>query len=462
MKKQFYVLLLFSLYSISFSQIQPSFLQKQLPLSIQSNPEILMQVTQVFHRDASLHPDLIAYRMQYYDRLFNQGIKDNNENGLNNLNLFTAHFYKMRNKWIRNQQQVITNRDFNINYKNLSVDFLENFYAEMADVLDQPELFLDNNIVNYYALFALNDQMPEKYDSKIDYSRERNKIEENILEEYKNELYAGGKNGPQEEFVENLINYWFLFEENLDNKKIIADYILNYFSSLYSINKLSLNTVFVGATYFVLDDGIDIKFNQPLNSTENIIGSLSKTAHVDLNINHKIPLKDELSIFSFLNIGLSGSFMLSQNVKGIEPKMVYFRNTEENPDYISETWTFSQLSIRDIQAFSTNLQASIPIVFFKNYMYLEVGAKFGFDFYSYSLNSKYSYGKVEVVWDPNQQRYIRNVLESVPSGNSSEKKTISKFILYPTLGFTIDKFNPFSIQFLVSYNNISAKVGYSF
>lgn len=95
-------------------------------------------------------------------------------------------------------------------------------------------------------------------------------------------------------------------------------------------------------------------------------------------------------------------------------------------------------------------------------MYLEVGSKFGLDFYSYLLNSEYSYGKVEVVWDPNQQQYIRNILQSVPSGNSSEKKTISKFKLYPTADLTVKKFNPIIIQFSVSYNYFSAKIGYNF
>jgi hypothetical protein len=461
MRKLLFVLILDFLCTTSFSQLNQSFLQKQLPQAIQSNSELLKQVSQTLQRDVSLYPDILAYRLNYYKRLFIQGIKDNNENGLNNLNLITAHYYNMRNEWIRNQQQVITYITFNNNYKELSIDFLENFYVEIADSLNQPELYLDKNIVDYYALFAFDDQIIEKYDSHIDYSPERNKIQENILEDYIKELNERGKNRP-EEFLEKLIDHWYLFDENLANQKIISDYILNYFSSLYSIDKLSVNTLYIGATYFVLNDGIDIKFNQPINSTENIIGSLSKTVLVDLDISHKFPLKDELSILSFLNIGLSVSSILSQNVKGIEPKMVYFRNIEEKPEYISETWTFNQLSINDIQAFSTNLQASMPIVFFKNYMYLEVGAKFGFDFYTYSLNTKYSYGKVEVVWDPNQQRYIRNILESVPSGNSSEKKIISNFILYPTIGFTVDKFNPILIQFSASYNNISAKVGCSF
>lgn len=461
--KKLYFVLFFCLFqTISFSQVQQSFLQKQLPQAIQTNPEILKQVTQVLKRDISLHPDLIAYRMNFYDRLFNQGIKDNNENGLNNLNLITAHFNKMRNLWIRKQQQNISASNSNINYKNLSNDFLEDYFSEIPDSLGKPELFLNKNLVDYYALFSLGEQTIEKYNPQINYSAERTKIQNGAREDYKKKLNVISKVGFTDLSIEKIIDNWFLFDENSPDQKIITDYILNYFSSLYSTDKLNLNAVFLGGAYYVLKDGIDIKFNQPINSTETIIGSLSKIAQVDFHVSHMFPLKDELSIFSFLNIGLSGSFLLSQNEEGIEPKMVYIRNTRDSQEYISETWTFSKLSLTDIQVFSADLQASLPVVFFNHYMFLEVGVKSGFDFYSYILSSKYSYGKVEVKWDPNQQQYVRNILYSKPSETTSEKKLISKFRLYPTVGLTIQKFNPILIQFSASYNYISARLGYSF
>ncbi len=457
------VFLVIVLFSTSFPQTNLEYLQKQLPKTIQSNSEILKQVTQTLQRDISLHPDILAYRLNYYDGLFNLGIKDNNENGLNNLNLITAHFYKMRNVWVRNQQQIISTIEYNNNYKNLSHDLLENYYSEIADSLDKPQLFIDSNLVDYNALFAFGIQNPVEYNQQFDYSKERNKVQNDIIEEYQSKMNKLRSEANIDEPIEKVINYWFLFnEDSTDKKNLIANYILDYFSSLYSVRKLNLNTILIGATYYFLEDGIDIEFDQPSNSTKFNIGSISKTAQFDFQVSHKFPLKNELSILSFLNLGFSGSLIFSQKVEGIDPKMVYIRDPQEGSEYVSETWTFRELSIKDFQALSTYINISVPLVFFNQDMYLEVGSKFGLDFYSYLLNSEYSYGKVELVWDPNQQQYIRNILQSVPSGNSSEKKTISKFKLYPTADLTVKKFNPIIIQFSVSYNYFSAKIGYNF
>ena len=463
MQKLYLVLLLAFICTTSFSQLSQPFLQKQLPQTIQSNSEILKQVIQTLQRDIALHPDILAYRLNFYDRLFNQGIKDNNENGLNNLNLITAHFYKMRNVWVKNQQQIISISEYNNNYKNISIDFLENYYSEIADSLDKPQLFIDNNLVDYYALSALGIQNISEYNPQINYSKERDRVQSDIVEEYLKKLNKLSGEESVDEPIEKIIDYWFLFNENSsDQKNLTANYILHYFSSLYSVKKLNLNTILIGATYYFLEDGIDIEFDQPSNSTKFNIGSISKRAQFDFQVSHKFPLKDELSILSFLNLGFSGSLVFSQNVEGIGPKMVYIRDPQEGAEYVSETWTFRELSINNFQALSTYIDISVPVVFFNQDMYLEVGVKFGLDFYSYLLNSKYSYGKVEVIWDPNQQQYIRNILQSEPSGNSSEKITISKFRLYPIVDFTFKKFNPILFQFSVSYNYFSAKIGYNF
>ncbi len=457
------VFLVIVLFSTSFPQTNLEYLQKQLPKTIQSNSEILKQVTQTLQRDISLHPDILAYRLNFYDRLFNLGIKDNNENGLNNLNLIAAHYFKMRNVWIKNQKQFISTMECDNNYKKLTLDFLGNYYSEIADSLNKPQLFLDNNLVDYYALLALGMQNLDEYNPQLNYSKERNRVQNDIVEGYQNKLNRLRSDENVDEPIEKIIDYWFLFNENSpDQGNLISNYLVDYFSSLYSIEKLNLNTILIGATYYFLEDGIDIEFDQPSNSTKFNIGSISKTAQFDFQVGHKFPLKDELSILSFLNLGFSGNLICSQNVEGIDPKMVYIRDPQEGAEYVSETWTFRELSIKDFQALSTYMNISVPLVFFNQDMYLEVGAKFGLDFYTYFLNSKYSYGKVEVVWDPNQQQYIRNILQSVPSGNSSEKKTISKFRLYPTADLTMKKFNPIIIQISVSYNYFSAKIGYNF
>lgn len=139
-------------------------------------------------RDISLHPDILAYRLNYYDGLFNLGIKDNNENGLNNLNLITAHFYKMRNVWVRNQQQIISTIEYNNNYKNLSLWFVRKLLFWNCWLIDKPQLFIDSNLVDYNALFAFGIQNPVEYNQQFDYSKERNKVQNDIIEEYQSKM----------------------------------------------------------------------------------------------------------------------------------------------------------------------------------------------------------------------------------------------------------------------------------
>ena len=455
------IALLFS--TVTFPQTNLTDLQKQLPQLIQNNPELLQQVTKTLERDITLNPKIVAYRIKYYEAFFNDGIKDNNLNGLNNLKLITAYFYKERNKWIENEINKISVSNFNENYKNQAINFLEDYFTEITDNLDAATLDLNKNLTEYYTSIALGKDDLGNYDESTDYSKVKRTMEEIVLERYKNSLKRLVDQGPMDVSDVQIINYWYIFnEDNKDQSAFTTTYLLNYFKSAYSTKNLKLNSLLLGPSFFFLEEKGDVKFNQPTNSTEINLISIRKKAQLDLQFKHKFVLSDELKTFSFIDLGISASLFLTKSLSGIGPKMVYERTPEVGEEYISQTWTFTKLSIEKNSGYSTLLKISTPIVFYTSDFYLEFGCEMGFDFYSYDLNAEYAYGKVEVVWDANQQRFIRNILEQKPLGTTNESKTVTNFIILPVFDLTYQSYNPIVFQFSASYNFVSAKVGYIF
>src|SRR5690606_17401100 len=151
----FFVLFVSVLFSTSFPQTNFTHLQKQLPASIQQNPELLKQVTKTLERDMVLNPVLVAYRINYYQNLFDKGIKDNKLNGLDNLKWLTVYYYNKRNNWIEKEKSIIAKSGFNERFKNNAIELLEDYLTDITDSLGLAEMKLEKNLIDYYSAIAL-------------------------------------------------------------------------------------------------------------------------------------------------------------------------------------------------------------------------------------------------------------------------------------------------------------------
>lgn len=71
-----------------------------------------------------------------------------------------------------------------------------------------------------------------------------------------------------DEPIEKIMNYWYLFSnKTLNTKFYMSDYLLEYFSSLYSAKSFNLSGVYLGASFsYVKEELIVITENSQISS----------------------------------------------------------------------------------------------------------------------------------------------------------------------------------------------------
>jgi hypothetical protein len=451
------------LFSTSFSQTNLAYLQKQLPQSIQQNPELLKQVTKTLERDIILNPSLVAYRVNYYNNLFDNGIKDNGLNGLDNLKLLTVYYYKERNKWIENEKNVIAKSSFNESYKNNSIGLLEDYLTEIVDSLELAQMNLEKNFIDYFAAIAMGTENLGDFSPTVDYSINRIGSQEIIINSYIEKTNWIKNEKLLDEPVEKILDYWYLFpNETQNNKFYVSDYLLEYYKSLYSTKSFDLNSAYLGASFFYLKEELDVSSSNSQISSDLVFGRIKNATQINFSFNRKFLFSENLSPFSFFTTGLMAGFSMDAKDEDIDPKIDYTREPLSNGGFISQTRNISNISISEIFKTSFYLKGSVPVLFFNKHAFIELGFITGVNINTYKLDYEYQYDKVQVVWNESLQRYVSTLLERDFSGPQTERNTSSEFIFYPNVDLTIQNFNPIALQVSMGYNYVSAKVGYAF
>lgn len=103
--------------------------------------------------------------------MFDEGIKDNVQNGLNNLRLQTIEYIQQRNRWIDKEKEIINNTSFALAYKIKAVDFISDFYSEIIDTNIKADYSLEQNYVDYYSTIALGTKNLGDYNPSEDYTK---------------------------------------------------------------------------------------------------------------------------------------------------------------------------------------------------------------------------------------------------------------------------------------------------
>lgn len=459
----FFVLFVSVLFSTSFPQTNFTHLQKQLPASIQQNPELLKQVTKTLERDMVLNPVLVAYRINYYQNLFDKGIKDNKLNGLDNLKWLTVYYYNKRNNWIEKEKSIIAKSGFNERFKNNAIELLEDYLTDITDSLGLAEMKLEKNLIDYYSAIALGAENLTVYNPEMDYSTNLLGAQEIIVNSYieRTEWIRNEKLTDQP--VEKIMDYWYLFPNEIQtNKFFVSDYLLEYYNSLYSAKSFKLSGVYLGASFFYLKEELNVNTVNSQISSDLAFGQIKNAAQINFSFMHKVLLAENLSPFSFISIGLMAGLSLDAKEEDIGPKIDYTKEPLSNGGFISQTRNISNISVSEIFKTSFYVKSAVPILFFNKNAFIELGFITGVNISSYKLEYEYQYDKVQVAWNENTQRYVSTLLERDFSGPQSERNTSSEFIFYPNVDLTIQNFNPIAIQFSMGYNYISAKFGYTF
>ena len=448
---------------VCFSQTNLTELQKQLPETVRENPELLKQISQTLQRDISLHPDLVAYRVSYYRKLFDEGIRDNELNGFNNLRLQTLEYYNKRNTWIENGKEIINRSSYSSNYKIKAIDVISEFYTEVRDTNIKADYNLDKNYVDYFATIALGSQNIGNYNPGTDYSKSRSSIEKIFKDNQTEKINFIGTKDDLVEPVDDIMNYWYLFPNN-DVKKdfIVTDLLLKYFESKYNISDLPLNDIFIGLSFFQIKEEMDIKSSGNIIPNNLVLGNIKNATQLNLTFNKKFMIKDNLVPFAFLSVGLGGGLSFDAKTENKEELIVYQKDQLPDNGFVSQTWNITDMISKDPLRASAFIKITTPVLFFNKNIFFQIGFISGIDYASYKLQYSYSYDKVQVVWDESLQRFVSTLLERKIGEKAAEENSQTKFYIYPTVDLVLYSLNPVLFQFSAGYNFISAKIGYGF
>lgn len=460
----FFLAAVFFLISFNaFSQSSLKVLQKQLPETVQSNPELLKQITSTLQRDLQLNPDLLAYRIRYYQKLFDEGIQDNDLNGLNNLRLLTAYFYQERNFWLKNEKQIVTRSKYLDSYKQNALNILDSYFRRITEDLGPAKMDIDKNLVDFYAANALGAENLGNYDSSLDYSNYRAGYNAVIINSFieKKELLKKGVS--IDEPIEKIMEYWYLFpNDNGEDKFSPGSYFMEYFGSKYSVEDFSKIGFYVGSSFYHLKETIDIISENSIIPGETLLGKINNSNLINISASYRFLLSENIGPAYFFTIAINAGLNLEPTHSKIDSIIVYKRSSLPNNGFISDTWDIDILDINDISRSTLSLKATTPVFFFNKDLFAEVGFITGFKFASYKISYQYDYSKTKVEWNSYTQRYVSSSLDRQISGPETESYSQSDLFIYPTIDITIDLFKPLSLQFSVSYNYSLLSAGFIF
>jgi hypothetical protein len=460
----FFLAAVFFLISLNaFSQSSLKVLQKQLPETVQSNPELLKQITSTLQRDLQLNPDLLAYRIRYYQKLFDEGIQDNDLNGLNNLRLLTAYFYQERNFWLKNEKQIVTRSKYLDSYKQNALNILDSYFRRITEDLGPAKMDIDKNLVDFYAAIALGAENLGNYDSSLDYSNYRAGYNAVIINSFVEKKELLKKGFSIDEPIEKVMEYWYLFpNDNGEDKFSPGSYFMEYFGSKYSVVDFSRIGLYVGSSFFHLKETINVNSQDSFISSEPLLGEVSNSTLINIAASYRFLLAENIGPASFFTIAISAGLSLDPNQSKNDSLIVYKREPLPNNGFISDTWDVDVLDITDISRTSLSLKVAMPVLFFNKDLFVEIGFISGYNFATYTIKYQYQYTKTKVEWDPNFQRFFSSNLDRQISGPLSESYSSSKFIFYPNIDLTIQNYKPLVLQVSLGYNYTSLNVGFTF
>lgn len=446
-----------------FTQSNLTELQKQLPKAVQENSILLKQITQILERDISLNPDLVAYRINYYKKLFDEGVRDNELNGRNNLRLQTSESYQKRNKWIENEIERINRSSYYPMYKLEAIKFFDDFYSEVIDTNVKAVYGLNPNYVNYFSSIALGTKNLGEYKPDTDYTKSKNAIEKGIKDLQFEKMESIKNNIEIIEPLENILNNWYLFpNDGLEGDLGLSDLLLKHIESLYKFENLYGNEIFFGVSYYQIQEKLDINSSGSLIPEGTHLGEMKNNNQISLMVNHKFMFSDYYKLFSFLTVGFGASITINPQTNIREKFIIYERTPLSNGGFISDTWNMNNFISSNNFRSSLFVKGSTPVLFFNKNNFIEIGFITGLNYCSLNLNYDYTYDKVQVLWDENLQRYVSTLLDRKLGLQDFEETNSSKFFIFPTVELSIYSYNPILLQVSAGYNFISAKIGYGF
>jgi hypothetical protein len=451
-----------------FCQDMEELFEDYIPEEIKIDNENYRQVLETLNRDAQLNPELIYFRLNYYDLRFKKGYTNNSKNGFNEVRSLVSQELQRRNNWL--DEQILKVKG----YKQRSdfVSDIEEYFASLKSEINVDESFSigpEKDIIQKIDFFIcryLSEDSNLKFDEKIDYAKLRNSLEadkkENFIQIY-SDLISLNSELSTEYIREKVFQHWHLFPIRTSTEKELDAYeiFLAQLEKEYSSETLDRFVVLVGSRYYFLDEISQFKI-YPEESSDGIqIAEVYNKFGFTAQIGYRFFLSNSYSILSYINTNLNFSLSSSSEITETD-SIIYKRKYSNDRDFTSENWSLEEPDVSDREIKSIYLRASTPVFIIGKFFSLELGFMVGLSYLTYDVTYSYQYTKVSVDWDEQNGGYHSTLLARYTVEDREETESQTNFRIYPTVDVNIQLIKPLIFQISTGYNFVEVKAGMTF
>lgn len=448
MKSIFTVFLVFAINL--FPQKLTEVFRTDLPEVVFEKNSNIDQVNTSLELYGKMNPELVYYYIKYIQTQFDTVSVDT---------FYIKNFYKIKqnyeyryNGWVKELLDIVEIRDLNNRLKDLSIDFIEDYYDEEIQNIELPDLEskTNTNYLNYIVTKFFNRNFQLNYVQSHDYLNDRIEVVDIETEKFNDLILSPTSHSPYD--YEELMNNLYIFNPNNDKSSfnLIAESIITstdrYYNNrnLYNSSECYISGSYKTSFMYMDKDTYTSKYDPSgakysYNNPTVAIGYSRKFYFTEYqDIFNYIRIKGEVG-FGFGNKILEQSGLISRksNVDGVSNRYEVFG------------FNSSTFEIKNSQFLSVEL--SLPFFHLFDHLSFNIGGGLTLLNTNYSVSYDYYYRKFD-------QEFLGPVI--LDSEYDSEKnKSLSSidFLLYPDFSVCLDLKN--SISYFISITTHSVSFG---
>lgn len=440
--------------AISFSQDFVSIYQDYLPPEVAANRSYSEQVAASLKAYSDLNPELIYYYINY----LNEKLKGTGrENNFSMKFPDIRKFYELKfNDWLMMVQKGIIAESADNRLTGLCINFLEDYYNEDLIPVTDPglESNTDPNLRDFYIIkyYLQDDSLNYKFQE--DYSVKRRIIEGKKLTGFA-EMMDHPDNYTKAD-LNNLILSWYIIENNenlhaVNPSLIILNVLKHYYSNdnMFGRFKIGICYSFDANYMFMTDNSYGTTLYSPTQVENDFqMNSLS------LSLRYRIILSDFFGSFNMLNLRISAGYgLINKSITGL--KYGYWNTNVDGVSNRSEIFEFITNNIKLKNAEFVSADFSIPLLYFGEFVSLNLGGGFNLLFTNYELTYDYEYRKFE-------SEFLGPKILSTETGSAENKKITSTNIkFYPEFSLNFYPGNTFTVYLMTTPRSASIEMGIS-
>jgi len=441
--------------------------EEYIPDVIKNDKENYKQVLETLRRDAMLNPDLLYYRLNYYDLRFNKNELDNNKNGFDIVRSLVSQEINKKNLWLNGQ---IVKVNSYTKRSDFVVDIASFFESQKSSIVIDSSFKFNTasgkiNLINFFSMIYLSENSDILYDEKVNYEALNNDAKavksKELLMLY-SQIKLDDQNFTDAYLKDQIIKYWFLFPLHDESNEIDAyEILIQNLENKYISTKFDTFIILAGVRYYFMDEVSEF-FIYPEEISEGVqISEVYNTVGFTAQAGYRFFLSDSYSILSYINMNINFSISTNAEVSELD-STIYIKSEVSGLDYTSQYFVLEQPEVSIPKVTSIYLRTSIPIFMIGKGFSLEVGVMAGFSYSSYEITYSYNYMKVRVDWDEQNGGYHNKLLARYSVDDRTESLSQTNFRIYPTVDINFLLINPIIFQLSTGYNLLELKAGLTF